>query len=267
MRGLIFRPEMIRRLAIEAKTQSRRPLNEETLRVDLHSELAADFARLLPKEKRSIQAGRHRAKLNKHGAVTVISDGCEIGAKPGEFHFVCPFLDGPHTTALADVGGGRKVWTITPKEPSRLYVKERINLVPYRLGHVDPGDDPRIAEATAHPAHAVFAADREICDFIEAWPWENRTHLSAMFMPQGARRFELLVHQVRIERLQDITEEDAFAEGVEPVNDPEGDCWTDGKARTAFQFLWNEIHGWEPNAWEANPWCWALAFKLERREA
>jgi hypothetical protein len=89
----------------------------------------------------------------------------------------------------------------------------------------------------------------------------GKTRVS-IHMPRWASRTLLDVVSVRVERLQDISEDDAKAEGVVPLPyDPEGDCWTDGKHRTAFESLWNEINGWSPNAWEANPWVWVITFK------
>lgn len=83
-----------------------------------------------------------------------------------------------------------------------------------------------------------------------------------------ASRILLEVTAVRVERLQDISEEDAKAEGVTPFPyNPEGDCWTDGKHTTAYQYLWNEINGWSPNAWDANPWVWVVEFKRVESEA
>jgi hypothetical protein len=69
---------------------------------------------------------------------------------------------------------------------------------------------------------------------------------------------------LRYERLQNITEEDARAEGVIPFTKPPcdaGDCWTDGKYKTAFEYLWNECYGWHPNAWESNPWVQVTEFR------
>lgn len=86
-------------------------------------------------------------------------------------------------------------------------------------------------------------------------------------MPRWASRITLDVFAIRVERLQDITEEDAKAEGVKPITyDPGGDCWTDGKHRTAFNFLWNEINGWNPNSWDSNPWVWVVSFRRVEKE-
>lgn len=100
-------------------------------------------------------------------------------------------------------------------------------------------------------------------DGAEEESWINRGRWRpSIHMPRWASRTTLEIVDVRVERLQDITEEDARAEGVTPFRkDPEGDCWTDGTYRTAFEFLWNEINGWNPNSWESNPWVWRIEFR------
>ncbi len=163
-----------------------------------------------------------------------------------------------------------KAWGPMPYAPGdRLWVREAWNLF-------DPDVDP-IADRLGARApfsgcendreirwHACYRADGEL-KHPQHGParWK-----SPLFMPRWASRLELELTAVRVERLQAITEEDARAEGVTPfpVN-PEGDCWTDGKHRTAFEHLWNELHGWEPNAWGLNPWVWVLTFDVHRREA
>lgn len=93
-------------------------------------------------------------------------------------------------------------------------------------------------------------------------------------MPKEACRLFLDVTNVRAERLQDITEEDAKAEGVLNMyaHDPSigsvayldymdkkggWDCVADD-AKHSFQTLWQSIHGVE--SWEANPWVWVNEF-------
>lgn len=62
--------------------------------------------------------------------------------------------------------------------------------------------------------------------------------------------------KVWVERVQEITEEDAIAEGCEP-HFPSG---VDGKIyRRPFNCLWESIHG--KGSWEMNPWVWVLTFK------
>lgn len=81
-----------------------------------------------------------------------------------------------------------------------------------------------------------------------------------MHMPRWASRITLIVKDVRVERLQDISEEDAIAEGVYF----DGALWTaDGinygnSPIDAFQCLWLSIHG--DDAWSDNPWIVAISF-------
>ena len=81
------------------------------------------------------------------------------------------------------------------------------------------------------------------------------------FLPLSLRhRMPLAeVTGVRVERLQDITEEDARAEGVTPAPF----CKSGRPARQehveAFESLWREINGAE--SWGANPWVWVVSFK------
>jgi len=85
----------------------------------------------------------------------------------------------------------------------------------------------------------------------------------SIFMPRWASRLTLTVTDVRIQRLQDITEEDAKAEGVALAISGQGD---DGTIkirthRTGFVGIWQEING----NWLDNPWVVALTFTVERR--
>lgn len=89
----------------------------------------------------------------------------------------------------------------------------------------------------------------------------------SIFMPRWASRLTLTVGQVSVERLQDITEEAAEAEGVcHFVEEHDGSgSWAGlssadraplvgqiyGSPRKAFQHLWETLHGTE--AWAANP--------------
>jgi hypothetical protein len=92
------------------------------------------------------------------------------------------------------------------------------------------------------------------------YSWKPSVH-----MRRWACRLVLEVTNVRVERLQDITEADARAEGLEPVpahgawvTSPrhEGGHWS---ARKAFADKWIAIYG--EDSWEANPWVWRVAFR------
>ena len=103
----------------------------------------------------------------------------------------------------------------------------------------------------------------------------------SLFMPKEAARIFLKVTDVRVERLQDISEEDAIAEGVSIVYDYGSfvtyknylfkDKKTYNKQDTrcpkeSFQSLWQSING-KKHPWESNPWVWVYEFeRIEKPE-
>lgn len=116
--------------------------------------------------------------------------------------------------------------------------------------------------------------------------WRPSIHL-----PKWAARIWLEVTGIRVERLQDITEEDAKAEGCDERRTEHWSAWdpvTEGypefftrptdprlenirrhadsvtTARKAFEILWGQING--RASWEANPWVWVVSFKGAERK-
>lgn len=98
--------------------------------------------------------------------------------------------------------------------------------------------------------------------------WHKRL---ARFMPKAASRLTLIVESVKVERLQDINDTDAKAEGIfargGTGDDPTSSQWTWQKEgwrydtpREAFRHLWQDIHGL--GAWDANPWVSAITFRV-----
>lgn len=114
-------------------------------------------------------------------------------------------------------------------------------------------------------------------------PWRPSIH-----MPRWASRITLLVTDVRVQRLQDISQEDAKAEGATArpnalrgfeggdgwcmdwsrVGTPDRygkngvlteACLALGSPRMAFASYWNSLH--DPGAWDANPWVAAVSFE------
>ena len=94
-------------------------------------------------------------------------------------------------------------------------------------------------------------------------------------MPRWACRLVLEITGVRVERLQDINENDAIAEGIErmPCGVPDtrlwrnytpGNGWTPSLAipQNSFRTLWESING--EASWDANPWMWAVEFRRIR---
>jgi hypothetical protein len=86
----------------------------------------------------------------------------------------------------------------------------------------------------------------------------------SIHMPRWASRITLEVVSVRVERLQDISNADAKAEGIERNVDDGVRYWGPlGKGhvdpRVAFRGLWEETYGTE--AWALNPWVWVVTFR------
>ena len=107
--------------------------------------------------------------------------------------------------------------------------------------------------------------------------WHKRL---GRFMPRSASRITLEITGIRVERLQEISEEDAIAEGVTaitkdgklfkygipdldglPGNDNYGWHWNEWCAdpRDAYRKLWESING--AGSWQANPWVWVIESK------
>ena len=77
----------------------------------------------------------------------------------------------------------------------------------------------------------------------------------SIHMPRHASRITLEVTGVRVERLQDISEADAIAEGARNSLHLPGGRF----ARENFEHLWWTIHG--DGSWESNPWVWVVEFR------
>ena len=87
----------------------------------------------------------------------------------------------------------------------------------------------------------------------------------SIYMPRWASRLTLEVVSVRVERLQDISDADARAEGVEASPDPVGGAFSGPFGLSHLPFassyanLWESING--PGSWSLNPWVWVVEFK------
>lgn len=101
---------------------------------------------------------------------------------------------------------------------------------------------------------------------IDAKPLPKRG-VPSIHMPRWASRLTLVVTDVRVQRLQDISEADALAEGATdegPCDHHRATCDEIGccgpRHKGGFHLLWNSIHG--ADAWAANPWVTAISFEV-----
>lgn len=79
----------------------------------------------------------------------------------------------------------------------------------------------------------------------------------SIHMPRWASRLTLEITGVRVERLRDLSEDDAKSEGITP---PSGGVLPGWEYRINFRDLWMSIYG--ADNWEANPWVWVIEFKV-----
>lgn len=130
------------------------------------------------------------------------------------------------------------------------------------------GDILYVKEALVRDVYGLtYKADDADVEVPVGCGWKCRLGtISPIHMPRWASRITLEITDVRVQRVRDISEEDAKAEGIRPI-----DCggsgpnhWTDGThnaptAKEVYRELWGSISGWD--SWDANPWCWCISFR------
>ncbi len=131
------------------------------------------------------------------------------------------------------------------------------------------------SEGTSSNRQCFYREDGGI--LVNGAKWKPSIH-----MPRWASRITLEITSLRVERLNDITESDAKAEGVtlkEPTTESDiaeiqiSDCSPDIKElarlmgpgqfgyKAEFEFLWHEING-KRAPWNSNPWVWVIEFRM-----
>lgn len=120
-------------------------------------------------------------------------------------------------------------------------------------------------------ADNAFIPIKDSAEAADAWGelWhgtkgrrDGRT-IPSMFMPKAQARFWAVIVSIRVERLQDITEEDARREGVIQLPNGRhalrGEIGFDGTtARDVYRLLINSIR---PGSWERNDWHWRIEYR------
>jgi hypothetical protein len=137
----------------------------------------------------------------------------------------------------------------------RLWVKEDTYVAPPNFG--DPIDATH-RDSLGRPRLVAYAASMggEGVRCAEDYGVRKRP---SVLMPRWASRLKLEITEVRVERLADISPNDARDEGVDDYARANnlGGYWT-----TAFARLWDETRGRKPGrSWADNPWVWAISFR------
>jgi hypothetical protein len=116
-----------------------------------------------------------------------------------------------------------------------------------------------VYEATPRKGLRVVPEREEVTYLDESTPLERNPSLTGPWMPadtmpRWAARLFLKIRSVCVHRLHDISESEARAEGPTDTNQA-GDA-----ARKVFKDMWILSHG--INSWKADPWVWAVSFKV-----
>jgi hypothetical protein len=155
----------------------------------------------------------------------------------------------------------------------RLWVRENLRVVHYG-GQITHG-----VQHPNEPSELVYAADDVNVDGVtdDFWATLKRDRIPSTRMPRWASRIALEIAGVRVERLNDISEADAKAEGCDAGDGLNAWEFMNGApakaiSKTAcairphalsYYRLWESING--KDSWAANPWVWVVEFKVIKK--
>jgi hypothetical protein len=163
---------------------------------------------------------------------------CWVGTHPdyptGEKWFSCPY---------GGVG-------------DRLWVRETFTIVPVTAYRASTGIQ-QIINPTDPDEAAIYRAEWDRSGPGVGWK-------PSIHMPRWASRITLEIVNVRVECLQDISEEDAKAEGVArgwyERDTLDGAEIVPTDYRSGFRAAWNDMHAKKGHGWDVNPFVWVIAF-------
>lgn len=245
---------------------------------------------------------RERPILFSGPMVRAILDGSKTqtrrvvkeGKKPREANIVEPVQDFWRFTV--DGGGAYQSTDIDCPYGNlgdRLWVRETFRVVDDPAAyHVDDGRcEPFLYEGVKYKCKDAVRRGDNGERFVVDYRADNPSRIMdkigkpkwkpSIYMPRWASRITLEVTGVRVERLNEISKDDAIAEGVDWVSpefygaeppEPDSDGVAVGDrhgpnfARDNFRRLWESING--KGSWATNPWVWVVEFKrLEQEES
>lgn len=178
---------------------------------------------------------------------------------------------------LAGRGLAKQIPSKYGKPGDRLWVRETFcleNTYEYHGEHDIPTDGRPIKKHDDHPvgfpgAHWIIPHYRATepephivpYDLPESAPeYDDRTRWKpSIFMPRWASRITLEITDVRVERLQDISEADAEAEGCDREANQTYGGWPENYT-IGYYKLWQSINAKRGYGWETNPWVWVITF-------
>ena len=244
---LPFTDPLVLAILSGTKTVTRRPFKMERAKVRMLTNVGADkpFGINLSSAESLVQGRIYKASMIEHGAVSAWTrervpfdnkagtkvlgkwKPCLIGLRPGEFEWVSPWG-----------AAGDKIW-----------VRE---VHKFSTAHTC-GEGGCECEGV----QVMYRADKDARIVYPPADWGFGEQVRPpMFLPRWASRISLNLLEVGVERLHDITEDDARAEGVTPAlaGVPKHMLY-----RQAFKDKWMEIYG--AVNWDTNPWVYRLRFE------
>jgi hypothetical protein len=145
-------------------------------------------------------------------------------------------------------GDGDRLWVRETWADADCMYQSHVNDVPGTIGYFA---DKSAIQFNAKSPRQIGAID------LASWNWNALKRRPSIFMPRWASRITLEITSIRVERLQEISEADAIAEGVQC--DPTFPAALTN--RTAFGKGWNTLNAKRGYSWESNPWVWVIEFR------
>lgn len=226
-RPILFSAPMVRAILADTKTQTRRMLRPQPQ--GHHWELLPGY------------------ELKRTGPLAVVGAGGDGHPRMGvRFHHTIP----------QNSQWDSEPWAICPygQPGDRLWVRESF----WGCDMPGFGDQPCVVYADEWHGKEYRPA--------EARPWARKFgHIPGIHMPRDASRITLEVTGVRVERLQEISEADARAEGArecDPVSGREvllAGPSQRGSYALHYRDIWEQING--AGSWAANPYVWVVEFR------
>jgi len=230
-RPIIMGPDSVRAVLADRKTQTRRVLRREHVD-DVHAWCRCDA------DGSWIGWAGQRAELTDYDLFT--------------------------QRAYPDGGGVRCPYGVVG---DRLWVREAFKTSEYHCTEEQQDEAHECGEHckqtyvyyAATPRHGYRPVpDRAAITYLdESSPltdWYTAGWKTPIFMPRWASRLTLEITDVRVQRLQDISDEDARAEG-------QGITWGGGCFHRSFAGGWDSINKKRGHGWDTNPWTWAVSFR------
>jgi hypothetical protein len=122
-----------------------------------------------------------------------------------------------------------------------------------------------ITSQFVYKADCCLDSEEARLDYIKAgYPYKWKPSIQ-----KAAARIWLEITDIRVERLQDISSDDAMSEGInkkfyyeQGISTPESmeEFWAKGYYQEGFKMLWKSING--NDSWNQNPWVWVVSFKV-----